>query len=138
MTKGWHTEQNTAMVDEIRHMLIERARLKVPVPVTYDAIMQKLGLDRRDSHDRATLREELADISRFEHSKQRPMLSSLARHVGPESVVFYDLAEELGYGDAKELQKMGFGKEMQKRCHEFWADDDNHNRFLNDASDEGG
>lgn len=124
------------MVDEIRRMLIERARLKIPVPVSYDTIMQKVGLHSGVKRDRDVLSEELAEISRFEHSKHRPMLNSLAKYAGSERSGFYNLAEELGYGNAKELEGEHFEKEMQNRCREFWTNDRNHKRFLNDTSDD--
>lgn len=126
------------MVDDIRLFLIERARLRVPAPVAYDTIMQQIGLDHRVPQDRDRLSEELVEISRFEHSKHRPMLSSLAMYAGNERVGFgfYNLAQELGYGNAKELEGGCFRKEMQDKCHEFWANDGNYKRFLNDTSDD--
>ncbi|MFN0156760.1 MAG: DUF3883 domain-containing protein, partial [Bacteroidota bacterium] len=51
---------------------------------------------------------------------------------------FYLLAEELDHGNAKELQKKDFGREMQKTCHEFWINASNYKKFLNDTSDEAG
>ena len=120
------------MDKEIRKMLIERARINSPI--AYGVIMQQLGLDNSIPEHRKLLSQELAEISRFEHSKKRPMLSSLAMYEGGKSFGpgFYPLAEELNYGFANELKKKRFAYEMQKKCNAFWKDDKNYKKYLND------
>jgi len=121
---------------EIRQMLIERARLKAPV--AYGIIMQQLGLDNAIKEHRESLSYELAEISRFEHKKKRPMLSAMAMYEGLKSFGpgFYPLAEELGYGDAEELEKKRFAYEMQKICNAYWKDETNFKAYANDLADD--
>lgn len=123
------------MNNEIRKMLIERARLKAPV--AYGVIMQQLGLDNAIPEHRKMLSHELAVISRFEHSKERPMLSSMAMYEGLKKIGpgFYPLAEELEYGEATQLERKKFAYEMQKRCNEFWKDESNFKLFANDTAE---
>lgn len=121
---------------EIRTLLIERARIKAPV--AYGVIMQQLGLDNSVPEHRDILSYELAEISRFEHLKKRPMLSSMAMYEGLKSFGpgFYPLAEELGHGNATQLEKEDFAKTMQKRCIEYWKNQSNYQLYLNDTSEE--
>lgn len=121
---------------EIRQMLIERARLKAPV--AYGIIMQQLGLDNAIKEHRESLSYELAEISRFEHKKKRPMLSAMAMYEGLKSFGpgFYPLAEELGYGNAEELEKKRFAYEMQKICNAYWKDETNFKEYANDLADD--
>lgn len=108
------------MDKDIRELLIQRAKLKAPV--AYGIIMQQLELNSGIPEHRNQLSYELAEISRFEHSNGRPMLSAMAMHEGLKSFGhgFYALAEELGYGKASELERRNFGKEMQLRCTAEW------------------
>lgn len=110
--------------------------MKFIAPVNYDTIMQQIGLDHKDPSDRHKLSEELAEISRFEHSRNRPMLSAMAMYAGLTRFGggFYKLAEELGCGKEKDLERQNFGREMQRRCHEFWSNDSNYKKYLNDTS----
>lgn len=122
------------MNKEIRKYLIDRAKIKAPV--SYGTIMQQLELDNSNPEHRNILSYELAEISRLEHSKNRPLLSSIAmyeglRNFGPG---FYPLAEELGFGDAHQLEQRGFAFEMQKTCFEFWRNADHVRQFSDDIN----
>lgn len=121
------------MNKEIRLLLIERARIKIPI--AYGVIMQQLELNNNLREHREILKEELAAISHFEHSRKRPMLSSMAMYEGGKKIGhgFYPLAEELGYGNAKQLEKQKFAFEMQRRCHQFWTNYDNYRLYKNDS-----
>jgi hypothetical protein len=120
---------------ELRKHLIDHARTKGLI--SYGKVMQQLGLDNNIKEHRNLLSEELAEISRFEHRKERPMLSSMAVYAdkkvtGPG---FYELAEELGYGEASYLRRADFSKTMQKRCHDFWINPANYTSCLADTGE---
>jgi hypothetical protein len=120
------------MNKEIRKFLIERARINVPI--AYGVIMQQLDLDNNKPEHRELLSHELAEISRLEHKKGRPMLSAMAMYVdkkytGPG---FYHLAEELGHGEAKDLERQNYAKNMQQQCFLFWNDEDRFRKNIND------
>lgn len=125
------------MNKEIRLLLIERARIKIPI--AYGVIMQQLELNNNLKEHRDILKEELAAISHFEHSRKRPMLSSMAMYEGGKKIGhgFYPLAEELGYGDPKKLEREKFAFEMQNRCHLFWSDPQNYLLYKNDVDSVG-
>ncbi len=116
-------------------MLIDRARLNAPV--AYGVVMQQLGLNNEIKEHRDILSDELAAISRLEHSKGRPMLSAMAMYEGLKSFgpAFYPLAEDLGYGDAAELERKKFAHKMQKQCNEYWKNAKHYNAFVNDTSE---
>ncbi|HKB45122.1 MAG TPA: hypothetical protein VKC90_12055, partial [Chitinophagaceae bacterium] len=120
------------MNKETRRFLIERA--KINAPVAYGIIMQQLELDNNIPEHRDILSHELAEISRLEQKKGRPMLSSMAvyadkKYTGPG---FYHLAEELGHGTAQELAGRNFAKVMQTRCFTFWSNESNYSKYIND------
>lgn len=108
------------MDSQIRNYLIERAKLKAPV--AYGVIMQQLELDNSIPEHRNQLSYELAEISKHEHSEGRPMLSAMVMYEGLKSFGngIYNLAEELGFGDASELEAQGFAYEMQRQCIDYW------------------
>lgn len=117
------------MNQEVRNMLIERARLNAPV--TYGTIMGQLGLDNENPADRDMLYGILGDISRFEFSEGRPLLSVMAKRAdGKWGPGFFNLAEELEFGDAESLRRSHFAKEMQERCHQYWSQGSTLNRVI--------
>jgi len=123
------------MNKELRKHLIDHARAKSPI--AYGKVMQQLELDNNIKEHRNLLSEELADISRFEHRKGRPMLSSMAMYAdkkvtGPG---FYELAEELGHGEALYLRRIDFSKTMQQRCYDFWINPANYTSYLADTAE---
>lgn len=122
------------MNNEIRLILIEKA--KVNRPIEYGLIMQELSLNRNNPQHREQLSEVLAEISRFENSKDRPMLSAMVMYDGFEKIGngFYRLAAELGKGKFTELKKDLFAYKEQSRCHDFWKAKNNYNKFINDAN----
>jgi len=122
------------MNNDIRLLLIERAKLNKPIE--YGSIMQRLYLDHNNPQHRDQLSEVLAEISRFEHSKNRPMLSAMVMYKGLESFGdgFYKLASELGEGKIAKLKEGLFTYEMLKKCHEFWNNKNNYNKYINDAN----
>lgn len=108
------------MDNQIRNFLIDRAKKKAPV--AYGVIMQQLELDNNIAEHRNQLSYELAEISRHEHKEGRPMLSAMVMYEGLKSFGngIYNLAEELGFGNAAELENQGFAYDMQSQCIEYW------------------
>ena len=124
------------MVKDIRNKLIELARLKTPW--SYSTLNEQLDLrlNFKNGYDRDLIGEWLGEISLHEHSKGRPLLSSLIIHEGPDREQgngFYKLCENL-YGKDWELLKAEkeFEIEKMKECYVFWKDNDNYKRYKND------
>jgi hypothetical protein len=113
------------MNNEIRDLLIDRAKIKAPV--AYGTIMQQLELDNNIPEDRNRLSYELAEISRFEYEQGRPLLSAMVMYEGLKSFGkgIYKLGEELGLGLAEELENQNFAYDMQKRCIDYWRSNSN-------------
>jgi hypothetical protein len=83
-------------------------------------------------HVRAEIGRILGEISKYENSLKRPLLSSLVLRAGDqlEGDGFYKLAEELGFGDWKRLKREGVFEVLQiKKCIEFWSNDSNYIKY---------
>jgi hypothetical protein len=108
------------MDNDIRTFLIERAKMKAPV--AYGIIMQQLELNNNIPEHRNQLSYELAEISRHENREGRPMLSAMVMYEGLKSFGngIYNLAEEIGFGNAQELEARGFAHDMQRQCIDYW------------------
>ncbi len=124
------------MNTRVRKMLIESARQNKPL--VYSEVMRKIGLDHSEKDDRNKFSKILEDISRFEHSRQRPLLSAQIVYMGTGEIgkKFYWLASELKYGTQKELEARVFEGEMMVICHNFWIDENKFKDFLNDDGNE--
>lgn len=125
------------MNTEIRALLIERA-IK-GIPIYYGEIMDLLSLERGAGEDHRELSETLAEISRYETRYQRPMLSAVATYSPSSSQQkndethgsrFYELAEELGNGNRKQLKSDFFGMTEMARVQEFWKNKSNYNQYF--------
>lgn len=125
------------MIKEIRQKLIELARLKTPWSYSQLNEQLLLGLDFKNAYDRDLIGDWLGEISAYEYSKKRPLLSSLIIHKGPDREQgngFYKLCEELyGYKTWEEYKAdNNFELEEMKKCYAFWKDDKNYKDFKND------
>jgi hypothetical protein len=109
------------MNKELRDILITAAKTKKPI--SYGEVMRFLKLDNEIPEHRNVLSKELADVSRYENANNRPLLSSMAMYEGLQSFGkgIYDLAEELGFGKANDLEDILFAFELQKKCIDYWA-----------------
>lgn len=109
------------MNTQLRELLITAA--KEQKPVTYGRVMHFLKLNNEIAEHRNILSKELADVSRYEHANNRPLLSSMAMYEGLQSFGngIYDLAEELGFGNSKDLEEKLIAFEFQKECIDFWS-----------------
>lgn len=123
------------MNKRVRNYLIELSRQRSDQTVTYQKLSDdcNLGLNMHENpSDRAYIGEILGTISKYEHANGRPLLSALVLRAGDnfEGNGFYKLAEELGFGDWKQLKNEGIFEVLQiKECIRFWSDKDNYKEF---------
>jgi len=119
----------------VRKYLIELSRHRVNHTTTYQRLSDdcNLGFELRENpSDRKDLGNILGEISIFEHENNRPLLSSLVLRAGDhyEGDGFYKLAEELGFGNWKQLKSEGIFEIIQiKKCIKFWKNDSNYNKY---------
>lgn len=117
---------------DIRAKLIEYARIKRTLSYSQLNDQLQLGYDFNIKHDRKLIGDDLGDISCYEHSKRRPLLSALVvrKGSGHEGDGFYKLCEKLGYGDWRILRRSSeFDLKRQQECFDFWRSNDNYRRF---------
>ena len=120
----------------VRKYLIELARSRTNQIVTYQNLSNdcNLGLRMQDGpHIRNEIGKILGDISVYEHTHGRPLLSSLVVRAGDnyEGDGFYKLGEELGFGDWKKLKREGiFEVEQMKKTIDFWRDNSNYLKYI--------
>ena len=121
------------MNTEVRDMLIDIARKKGIIYYQELCDGCKLPLNMRDNpQDRLEIGNILGEISTYEHKNGRPLLSSIVlTRSGEEGDGFYKLCEELGKtGDWRKLKRDGvFAVQEIKKCHNFWSDLSNYNKF---------
>lgn len=124
------------MLKLIRLKLIELARNKTPWTYSQLNDQLQLGLNFKDINDRDLIGEWLGEISLYEYSKGRPLLSSLIIHKSGDREQgdgFYKLCAELYGEDWKNLKSnSNFELECMKDCYAFWKDNENHKMYKND------
>lgn len=110
----------------VRNYLIELARERVNQTVPYQKLSNdcNLGLDMNNKSHRDEIGHIIGNISRFEHSKKRPLISSLVVKEGGtiQGNGFFELAEELGFTAKEEF----FGIEQINESIDFWRDNKNY------------
>ena len=117
----------------VRMKLIELARKKRTI--TYQVLSDecRLGLVMRDSeYARAEIGRILGEISAFEHSNNRPLLSSLVISKGDnyQGDGFYKLCDELGFGNWKKLKSdISFVFGQMNACFDFWKNEENYIKY---------
>lgn len=125
------------MLKDIRLKLIELARLRTTWAYSQLNDQLELGLKfTKNGPDNKLIGDWLGDISRHEHARGRPLLSSLITHKygqREQGDGFYKLCEEL-FGEDWETLKAD--KKWENRliadCYEFWLNPDNYKQFKND------
>ena len=121
------------MNQTVRAHLIEIARKSKTI--TYQELSDqcKLGLVMRESEfARAEIGRIIGDISKYEHSKQRPLISSLVigKWDSAQGDGFYRISEELGFGNWKKLKAdISFEIGQMNACYSFWKDDTNYIKY---------
>ncbi len=106
------------MNEEARQLLIERAKLNVPI--NYETFLQQLG---HFGYNPDILTSTLTAIAEYEKENNRPLLTVMAKYKdkdewGPK---FYEIASELGYLEENEKADKHFAHRMQKQCFEYWS-----------------
>ncbi len=93
----------------------------------------KLGLDMASPGDRSKIAGLLGEISTYEHTYGRPLLTAIVvtKKTQSEGDGFYKLGEILGFGPWYTLKKNFFDVEQIKLCFEFWSNTVNYNNFRN-------
>ena len=122
------------MNDTVRSYLIEKAKQRTNQTVTYQQLCDdcRLRLNMQEITDRNEIGKILDEISRYEHTAGRPLLSALVMRAvdNYEGDGFYKLAEDLGYGDWQRLKREGIFEIQQIRdCIQFWSNDANYSRY---------
>jgi hypothetical protein len=124
------------MNKEVRKYLIENVACFKGATIGYQVLCDQcqLGLKMKDSeYDRAEIGRIIGEISAFEHTNKRPLLSPLVTNktTGYEGDGFYKLCEELGFGDWQKLkrERRKFDKEQKEKCWEFWGIENNRKKY---------
>lgn len=107
------------MDNAIYQRLVETA--KQGGTVSYSQIAPLAGLDMSNPADRTRMGDILDEISRYEHSKGRPLLSAVVirANLGQPGQGFYSLANELGLYDGRTRELEFFVSELN-RVHDYW------------------
>ncbi|MGE0638200.1 MAG: hypothetical protein AB7G44_16300 [Bacteroidia bacterium] len=124
------------MSKEIRNKLIELARLRTTWSYSQLNEQLQLGLDFTNGHDNKLIGDWLGEISRHEHERGRPLISSLITHKygkREQGDGFYKLCEELFGEDWEELKAdKKWENGIIADCFEFWLNSENYKNFKND------
>ncbi|HMJ69756.1 MAG TPA: hypothetical protein VK508_12720 [Cyclobacteriaceae bacterium] len=125
------------MIAEIRRKLIELARSKSTWSYSQlnDQLDLKLEFGKR-VYDRILIGDWLEEVSIHEFERNRPLLSALIIHKGPDKEQgngFYKLCEKLYNIPWQELKgKPDFEIEKIKECFSFWKDNENFRQYKDD------
>lgn len=93
-----------------------------------------LRLDMQASEwDRAEIGRILGEISTYEHENGRPLISAivLTKDKLYEGDGFFKLADELGFGNWKQLRDGDFDMKEINKCFEFWRNKENYDKYRN-------
>lgn len=116
----------------VREYLIDLASRRQTIGYQKLSDACHLGLDMQASeYDRAEIGRILGEISTFEHSNGRPLLSAIVvrQGTGYEGDGFFKLAQELGFGPWKHLRDTDFDVRQINSCSEFWSNQENCNNY---------
>ncbi|MGV8016806.1 MAG: hypothetical protein AB2L26_01290 [Ignavibacteria bacterium] len=123
------------MNHRVRKYLINTARQSGKF-VYYSELVTdcRLNINLKTPHGQKKLNALLDEVSGFENSAGRPLLSSLAIYKdtrrNDHGDRFYYNAEKLGKGNARKLKKELYGFIEAENCRVFWQNDNNFKRFF--------
>jgi len=123
------------MNQKVRKYLIDAAR-KQGKFVYYSELVEDCGLsiNLRTTSGQKQLNAVLDEISEYENSAGRPLLSAMAIYKdirrNDHGDGFYYRAEKLGKGNARKLKRELFGFSEAENCRRFWQNDENFIKFL--------
>jgi hypothetical protein len=122
------------MNQKVRKYLIEAARAHGKF-VYYSELVEDCGLrlNLRTTAGQKQLNAVLDEISEFENSAGRPMLSAMAIYKdirrNDHGDGFYYQAEKLGKGNARKLKRELYGFSEAENCRRFWQNEANFKEF---------
>jgi hypothetical protein len=122
------------MNESVRTYLIEAARQKDKF-VYYSDVVRDCALDINTNTEfgRKLLSNILGEVSAFEDSHKRPLVSALAIYKdkarNDHGDGFYKLAEQLGKGKFKQLRDDLYGFMEAKECRKYWQNEDNYRKY---------
>ncbi len=118
-------ETLTTEEERVREILIAIASKSQIITYTDLCRNAFLRLDMSIPAHRGQIGALLGNISSYEHSFGRPLLSSVVVTVdGKQGDGFFRLAESLGYGEWRKLKDgMLFEYDMMNKTHDFWKKD---------------
>jgi len=101
------------------------------VPIYYEDIGKILNLNLESITDRKILSNTLGDISSYEHSKGRPLISSIViyKNANDHGTGFYNLCEELGIGKSATLKEKFYGFTQLEESKKYWNNEYNYEQF---------
>jgi len=123
------------MNQRVRKYLIRAAREEGKF-VYYSELVTACGLNinLKTPHGQKKLNAVLDEVSGFENSAGRPLLSAMAiykdRRRNDHGNGFYYNAEKLGKGNARKLKKELYGFIEAENCRVFWRDEENFKKFF--------
>ena len=107
----------------LRDCIIQRVR-EIGKPITYGQVNQFFDsyYDLSQSIQRHRFGEDLGDVSEFENSQGRPLLSAFVvqKENGMPGNGFFEMAERLQLYDPSKTSKRKFLKQEQEKVREYW------------------
>jgi hypothetical protein len=118
----------------LRKYLIEIARQKDKFAYYSDIVIDcELHINLRSEHGRKQLTALLSEVSEFECSHERPLISAMAIYKdsrrNDHGDGFYMVAEKLKKGSFKSLKYGLFGFTEAEACRKFWQKEENYLKF---------
>ena len=93
-----------------------------------------LNINLKTPRGQKKLNAVLDEVSGFENSSGRPLLSAMAiykdRRRNDHGDGFYYNAEKLGKGNARKLKRDLYGFIEAENCRAFWRDENNFKKFF--------
>lgn len=123
------------MNEQVRSYLIEIAREKEKF-VSYSDVVKECGLsiNLKSNFGRNQLTNLLSEISEFEDSHGRPLISAMAIYKDPNlnghGDGFYIVAEKLKKGKFSKLKDALFGFTEAAACRSFWQNNENYKKYF--------
>ncbi len=120
------------MNQTVRDYLIRKSKQKKTVGYSEINIDCNLNLDFTQQNSRTEIGRILGEISTFEFSNNRPLISSIVVYKSDKLGTgigngFYNLAEELGFGQSAHLKSKNFAETEIQRSFDFWSGESTHN-----------
>ncbi len=118
----------------LRTLLIETARTRDKFAFYSDIVIKcNLRINLRSEFGREKLTRLLGEVSEFENSHKRPLISAMAIYKderrNDHGDGFYVIAERLKGKSFGKLKSELFGFAEAEACRRFWQNDDNYRLY---------